>query len=85
LGEDYHYTFNCCINLAFSREYSSVYKSISGLLYAMKEDVKFTGGDIKIHNFKTYEIPKFSWIPEIKAVVLDRNEPSQGGGEPAIN
>ena len=55
-----------------------------GLGYALSEDIEFTGGDIKTHNFGTYEIPRFSWVPEIETVVLDRNEPPQGGGEPAI-
>lgn len=55
-----------------------------GLGYALTEDVEFTGGDVKTENFGTYEIPKFSWVPEIETVILDRNEPPQGGGEPAI-
>ncbi len=55
-----------------------------GLGYALTEDIEFTGGDIKTKNFGTYEIPKFSWLPKIETVVLDRNEPPQGGGEPAI-
>ncbi|HSO86369.1 MAG TPA: molybdopterin cofactor-binding domain-containing protein [Draconibacterium sp.] len=55
-----------------------------GLGYALKEDVEFTGGDVKTENFGTYDIPKFSWLPKIETVVLDRKEPPQGGGEPAI-
>ncbi len=55
-----------------------------GLGYALKEDVEFDGGDVKTENFGTYEIPKFSWLPKIETVVLDRNEPPQGDGEPAI-
>ena len=55
-----------------------------GLGYALTEDIEFTGGDIKTENFGTYEIPKFSWLPEIEGVILDRNEPPQGGGEPGI-
>jgi isoquinoline 1-oxidoreductase len=56
-----------------------------GMGYALTEDIEFTGGDVKTENFDTYEIPKFSWVPEIETVVLDRqNEPPQGGGEPAI-
>ncbi|WP_372947094.1 xanthine dehydrogenase family protein molybdopterin-binding subunit [Mariniphaga sp.] len=55
-----------------------------GLGYALTEDIEFTGGDVKTTNFGTYEIPKFSWIPKIETVILDRNEPPQGGGEPAI-
>ncbi len=55
-----------------------------GLGYALTEDIEFTGGDIKTANFGTYEIPKFSWVPKIETVILDRDEPPQGGGEPAI-
>ncbi len=55
-----------------------------GLGYALTEDIEFEGGKIKTQNFGTYEIPKFSWIPKIETVILDRNEPPQGGGEPAI-
>ncbi|NQU85891.1 MAG: xanthine dehydrogenase family protein molybdopterin-binding subunit [Mariniphaga sp.] len=55
-----------------------------GLGYALKEEVEFEGGKVKSANFDTYEIPKFSWIPEIKTKILERNEPPQGGGEPAI-
>lgn len=55
-----------------------------GLGYALTEDIEFTGGNIKTANFDTYEIPKFSWVPKIETVILERNEPPQGGGEPAI-
>lgn len=57
---------------------------IMGLGYALTEDVEFTGGDVRTENFDTYEIPRFSWVPKIETVVLERNEPPQGGGEPAI-
>lgn len=55
-----------------------------GMGYALTEDVEFTGGNIKTENFDTYNIPTFSWIPKIETYILDRNEPPQGGGEPAI-
>ncbi|MBN1820052.1 MAG: xanthine dehydrogenase family protein molybdopterin-binding subunit [Prolixibacteraceae bacterium] len=55
-----------------------------GLGYALKEIVEFDGGKVKTSNFDTYEIPRFSWIPEIHTKILQRNEPPQGGGEPAI-
>lgn len=55
-----------------------------GLGYALKEVVEFEGGKVKTSNFDTYEIPRFSWMPEIHTKILDRNEPPQGGGEPAI-
>jgi len=52
--------------------------------YALTEEVKFTGGDVQTENFGTYQIPQFSWLPKIETKILDRNEPPQGGGEPAI-
>ena len=55
-----------------------------GLGYALKEVVEFDGGKVKTSNFDTYEIPRFSWMPEIHTKILERNEPPQGGGEPAI-
>jgi CO/xanthine dehydrogenase Mo-binding subunit len=36
-------------------------------------------------NFDTYEIPRFSWLPELETFIIDaKNDPPQGGGEPAI-
>ncbi len=55
-----------------------------GLGYALKEFIEFEGGKVKTSNFHNYEIPRFSWIPEIHTKILDRHEPPQGGGEPAI-
>jgi len=56
-----------------------------GLGYALAEDVVFDGGKIITRNFDTYEIPKFSWTPEIETVLVDAHDsPPQGGGEPAI-
>ena len=56
-----------------------------GLGYALKEDIRFKGGEIFDRNFDTYEIPRFSWLPEIETVIIDdKNADPQGGGEPAI-
>ena len=56
-----------------------------GLGYALAEQVRFSGGKILDTNFDTYEIPRFSWLPEIKTFIIDaQNDPPQGGGEPAI-
>ena len=56
-----------------------------GLGYALREDMHFSNGEILDVNFDTYEIPHFSWLPKIETVILDnKEEPSQGGGEPAI-
>lgn len=56
-----------------------------GLGYALTEKIRFRGGEILDNNFDTYEIPRFSWTPEIEAIVLENRESApQGGGEPAI-
>lgn len=56
-----------------------------GLGYALTEEVRFTGGEIHDHNFDTYTIPRFSWLPDIETVILDaKDKPAQGGGEPAV-
>lgn len=56
-----------------------------GLGYALREDIRFKGGEILDLNFDTYEIPRFSWLPKIETVLVeDRNAAPQGGGEPAI-
>ncbi len=56
-----------------------------GLGYTFSEEIIFEGGNIKDRGFDTYEIPKFSWLPKIDTVILNRmNQPPQGGGEPAI-
>jgi isoquinoline 1-oxidoreductase len=56
-----------------------------GLGYALSEEVHFKGGEVLEHNFGTYELPRFSWLPTIEAVIVDAPEvPAQGGGEPAI-
>jgi CO/xanthine dehydrogenase Mo-binding subunit len=56
-----------------------------GLGYALAENIRFKGGEIFDLNFDTYEIPKFSWLPQIETVLIqDRDAAPQGGGEPAI-
>jgi len=56
-----------------------------GLGYALKEHIRFKGGEILDLNFDTYEIPRFSWLPKIEtALIEDNNAAPQGGGEPAI-
>ncbi len=56
-----------------------------GLGYALSEEIHFKGGEIYDLNFDTYELPRFSWLPEIDTVLVDANDmPPQGGGEPAI-
>ena len=56
-----------------------------GMGYALTEEIQFEGGNIKNQSFDTYEIPRFSWIPKIGTVIMDRKDQApQGGGEPAI-
>jgi nicotinate dehydrogenase subunit B len=56
-----------------------------GLGYALSEDIHFKGGEILDLNFDTYEIPRFSWLPQIETVLIeDKFAAPQGGGEPAI-
>ena len=56
-----------------------------GLGYALTEEIHFKGGEIFDLNFDSYELPRFSWVPEIETVLIDaKDSPAQGGGEPAI-
>ena len=56
-----------------------------GMGYALTEEVHFKGRKVLDTNFDTYEIPRFSWVPKIETVILDaKDQPPQGGGEPAI-
>jgi len=56
-----------------------------GLGYTFSEELRFRGGDILDRNFKTYRIPRFSWVPRIETVIVKNDDLApQGGGEPAI-
>jgi len=56
-----------------------------GLGYALTEEVQFQHGSIRHRNFDSYELPRFSRVPEIETVIIDAPQaPPQGGGEPAI-
>jgi isoquinoline 1-oxidoreductase len=56
-----------------------------GLGYALTEEIRFKNGQIFDLNFDTYDIPRFSWLPEIETVLVENASLSpQGGGEPAI-
>lgn len=56
-----------------------------GLGYCLAEEIHFTGGEIKDLNFNTYEIARFSCVPEIETVLIDNPElEPRGGGEPPI-
>jgi len=56
-----------------------------GLGYALRESIRFRGGEVLDENFDTYRLPRFSWVPRIETFTIDdREAPPQGGGEPAI-
>lgn len=56
-----------------------------GLGYTLSEEIFFEGGNILTRGFDTYKIPRFSWMPKMECVILDRKDkPPRGGGEPAI-
>lgn len=56
-----------------------------GLGYTLSEDINFKGGQILTTNFDTYELPRFSWMPQIETILVTNDElPSKGGGEPPI-
>jgi nicotinate dehydrogenase subunit B len=56
-----------------------------GLGYALSEEVHFSDGRLLDVNFNTYEIPRFSWLPQIETVIVPNPAlPPKGGGEPAI-
>jgi len=56
-----------------------------GLGYALSEDIHFKGGQLLTTNFHNYSLPRFSWMPQIEAILVKNDElDPQGGGEPAI-
>jgi len=56
-----------------------------GLGYTLSEELLFEGGNILTRGFDSYEIPRFSFLPKIDTVILQRKDKKpQGGGEPAI-
>jgi isoquinoline 1-oxidoreductase len=58
---------------------------IMGMGYSLSEEILFDGGVIHNTGFDNFAIPRFSWVPKIDAVILDRKDkPPKGGGEPAI-
>jgi nicotinate dehydrogenase subunit B len=56
-----------------------------GLGYSFTEELLFEGGKMFNKNYDTYEIPRFSWVPKIDTVILQKtDQPPHGGGEPAV-
>jgi hypothetical protein len=58
---------------------------VMGLEGALFEAIKFDGGQIKNASISKYRLPRFSELPEIKVVLLDRKGvPSAGASEMPI-
>ncbi len=56
-----------------------------GLSSVLTEEIHFNGGEIKDRNFDSYELTRFSWVPEVETVLVDNpGLAPQGCGEPAI-
>lgn len=56
-----------------------------GLGYVLSEEIRFEGGEILDSNFGTYEVARFSQMPEIETHLVSNDDiPPKGGGEPAI-
>jgi hypothetical protein len=50
------------------------------LVLSTPEEIRFRNYQILDTNFNTYEIPRFSWVPEIQTVLVENSElPSEGG------
>jgi isoquinoline 1-oxidoreductase len=58
---------------------------VMGLSSVLTEEIHFAGGDVRDRNFDSYEITRFSWVPEIETVLVDNPALApQGCGEPTI-
>jgi CO/xanthine dehydrogenase Mo-binding subunit len=56
-----------------------------GLGYSLTEEVRFKDGEVLDHNFDSYQIPRFSWLPKIETIIIDNpGQPALGCGEPPI-
>jgi isoquinoline 1-oxidoreductase len=56
-----------------------------GLGYTLGEEVRFRGSEVLDHNFDTYSIPRFSWVPKIETILIQNpDSPASGCGEPSI-
>jgi isoquinoline 1-oxidoreductase len=56
-----------------------------GLGYCLAEEVRFKDGEVLDHNFDSYQIPRFSWLPKIETLIIDNpGLAAQGCGEPPI-
>jgi len=40
--------------------------------YTLSEEVRYEGGNVLDRNFDSYSIPKFSWLPKLECIIMDR-------------
>jgi isoquinoline 1-oxidoreductase len=58
---------------------------IQGLGGALFEEIKFGNGKILTNRFSNYRLPRFSNVPSIDVLLIDRKDiPSAGAGETPI-
>jgi CO/xanthine dehydrogenase Mo-binding subunit len=58
---------------------------IMGMGSSLSEEVQFRNGEVLTHNFDSYQLPRFSWLPKIEIVLMDKPQSAPlGGGEPPI-
>ncbi len=58
---------------------------VMGLSSVLTEEIHFQGGDIKERSFGSYDITRFSQVPDIDTVLVDNPDLApQGCGEPTI-
>ncbi len=56
-----------------------------GLGSSLSEEIRFRNGEVLDRNFDSYQIPRFSWLPNMEILFVDNPEaPALGGGEPPI-
>ncbi len=56
-----------------------------GIGYSLYEEIRFKDGKVLDENFDTYQLPRFSQLPEIQTILIpNATLAAQGGGEPAI-
>jgi isoquinoline 1-oxidoreductase len=58
---------------------------IQGLGGALKEEIRFRGGEVLNARFSQYPVPRFKDVPKLKTVLVNRPDlPSAGGSETPI-
>jgi len=56
-----------------------------GIGTALSDEVRFKNGEFATRNFDSYEIPRFSWLPQMEVVLVKSELPQPLGiGEPPI-